>query len=83
MFQYSGLTISSLLSWPTLPDNDQRSREQLGVKAFEAQDRLLKLKRQKGSNYTLGTDLVVRRSTAPVKPNGQFVVLEPDPGDVT
>ena len=42
-------------------------REQLGVKAFEALDRMLKLKRQKGSNYILETDLVVRKSTAPVR----------------
>jgi DNA-binding LacI/PurR family transcriptional regulator len=42
-------------------------REQLGVKAFEALDRMLKLKRQKGSNYTLETDLVVRKSTAPAR----------------
>jgi DNA-binding LacI/PurR family transcriptional regulator len=39
-------------------------REQLGVKAFEALDAMLKVKRQKGLNYTLETDLVVRRSTA-------------------
>jgi len=39
-------------------------REQLGVKAFEALDAMLKSKRRKGSNYTLATDLVVRRSTA-------------------
>ena len=42
-------------------------REQLGMKAFEALDRMLKLKRQKGSNYALETDLVVRKSTAPVR----------------
>jgi DNA-binding LacI/PurR family transcriptional regulator len=42
-------------------------REQLGVQAFEALDRILKLKRRKGSNYTLETDLVVRRSTAPAR----------------
>ena len=42
-------------------------REQLGIKAFEALDRMLKLKRQKGSNYVLDTDLVVRKSTAPVR----------------
>jgi LacI family transcriptional regulator len=42
-------------------------REQLGVKAFEALDRMLKLKRHKGSNYMLKTDLVVRSSTAPVR----------------
>jgi DNA-binding LacI/PurR family transcriptional regulator len=42
-------------------------REQLGIEAFEALERMLKLKRRKGSNYTLETDLVVRRSTAPVR----------------
>jgi len=42
-------------------------REQLGIKAFEALERMLKLKRRMGSNYTLETDLVVRRSTAPVR----------------
>jgi DNA-binding LacI/PurR family transcriptional regulator len=42
-------------------------REQLGVKAFEALDRMLKVKRPKGSNYTLETDLVVRKSTASVR----------------
>lgn len=42
-------------------------REQLGVKAFEALDRMLQLKRHKGSNYVLDTDLVVRRSTAPAR----------------
>ena len=42
-------------------------REQLGVKAFEALERMLQLKRQKGSNYKLETDLVVRSSTAPVR----------------
>jgi LacI family transcriptional regulator len=42
-------------------------REQIGMKAFEALDRMLKLKRHRGSNYVLQTDLVVRRSTAPVR----------------
>jgi len=42
-------------------------REQLGVKAFESLDRMLNLKRHKGSNYMLETDLVVRKSTAPVR----------------
>jgi DNA-binding LacI/PurR family transcriptional regulator len=42
-------------------------REQLGIKAFEALERMLKLKRKKGANYTLETDLVIRRSTAPVR----------------
>ena len=42
-------------------------REQLGVMAFEALEKMLKLKRHKGSNYTLETDLVVRSSTAPAR----------------
>jgi DNA-binding LacI/PurR family transcriptional regulator len=42
-------------------------REQLGVRAFEALDKMLKLKRQTGSNETLETDLVVRSSTAPAR----------------
>ena len=42
-------------------------REQLGIKAFEALDRILSLKRHQGSNYTLETDLVVRKSTAAVR----------------
>lgn len=40
-------------------------REQLGIKAFEALERMLKLKRRKGMTYMLETDLVVRKSTAP------------------
>jgi len=40
-------------------------REQLGRTAFRALDRMLKLKRHKGDNYYLATELVVRRSTAP------------------
>jgi LacI family transcriptional regulator len=42
-------------------------REQIGMKAFEALDRMLQLKRHKGSNYALQTDLVVRKSTAPAR----------------
>jgi hypothetical protein len=42
-------------------------REQLGVKAFEELDRMLELKRHKGSSYMLETDLVVRKCTAPVR----------------
>jgi len=42
-------------------------REQLGIQAFEALERMLRLKRKKGANYTLETDLVVRRSTAPAR----------------
>jgi DNA-binding LacI/PurR family transcriptional regulator len=39
-------------------------REQLGIKAFEALNQTLNAKRHQGSNYILGTDLVVRKSTA-------------------
>lgn len=42
-------------------------REELGVKAFEALERMLRLKRKKGTNYMLETDLVIRRSTAPAR----------------
>ena len=39
-------------------------REQLGLTAFKTLDRMLKLKRQRGGEYTLETELVVRKSTA-------------------
>ncbi len=39
-------------------------REQLGVTAFQALDKMLKLKRHKGAEYVLETELVVRQSTA-------------------
>jgi DNA-binding LacI/PurR family transcriptional regulator len=42
-------------------------RERLGRVAFEALDKILKLKRQRGDEYYLGTELVVRRSTAPAR----------------
>jgi LacI family transcriptional regulator len=42
-------------------------REQLGITAFEALDHMLKLKPRKGMTYALETDLVVRKSTAPVR----------------
>lgn len=38
-------------------------RERVGTTAFEALDRMLKLKRRKGADYYLETELVVRRST--------------------
>jgi len=41
-------------------------REQLGVTSFKALDKMLKLKRQKGAEYVLDTELVIRASTAPV-----------------
>jgi DNA-binding LacI/PurR family transcriptional regulator len=42
-------------------------RERLGVLAFEALEKVLKLKRHKGADYYLGTELVVRKSTAPAR----------------
>ena len=36
--------------------------------AFAALDKMLKLKRHKGSEYYLETELVVRKSTAPAPP---------------
>ena len=39
-------------------------REQLGVTAFQALEKMLKLKRQKGAEYVLETELVIRKSTA-------------------
>ena len=40
-------------------------RERLGRIAFQALDKMLKLKRRKGVDYYLETDLVIRQSTAP------------------
>ena len=40
-------------------------RERLGVIAFEALDKMLKLKRHQGAEYVLETELVIRKSTAP------------------
>ena len=42
-------------------------RERLGRIAFEALDKMLKLKRRKGADYYLETELVIRRSTAAVR----------------
>ena len=42
-------------------------RERLGMIAFEALDKMLKVKRRKGADYYLETQLVVRRSTAPAR----------------
>jgi DNA-binding LacI/PurR family transcriptional regulator len=39
-------------------------RERLGRIAFQALDKMMKLKRRKGADYYLETDLVVRQSTA-------------------
>lgn len=40
-------------------------REGLGILAFQALDKMLKLKRRGGADYYLETELVVRKSTAP------------------
>jgi LacI family transcriptional regulator len=40
-------------------------REKLGITAFQALEKMLKLKRQKGTEYVLETELVIRKSTAP------------------
>jgi LacI family transcriptional regulator len=42
-------------------------REELGRLAFRALDKLMQLKRRKGSEYKLDTEFVVRSSTAPVR----------------
>jgi DNA-binding LacI/PurR family transcriptional regulator len=44
-------------------------RERVGAVAFEALDKMLKLKRRKGADHYLETELVVRRSTAKVPPS--------------
>ena len=42
-------------------------REELGVSAFNALDKMLQLKRRKGAEYTLETELVIRESTGPAR----------------
>jgi LacI family transcriptional regulator len=42
-------------------------RENLGATAFQALQRMLKLKRRRGSEYLLETELVIRKSTAPAR----------------
>jgi len=42
-------------------------RERLGTIAFQALDKMLKLKRRKGADYYLETELVIRKSTAAPK----------------
>lgn len=39
-------------------------RENLGQTAFQALEKMIRLKRHKGAEYTLDTELVIRRSTA-------------------
>jgi DNA-binding LacI/PurR family transcriptional regulator len=42
-------------------------REQLGTTAFQALDKMLMLKRQRGSEYALSTELTIRKSTGPAR----------------
>jgi len=42
-------------------------REELGRTAFAALDRMCRLKRHRGAEYSLDTELVVRKSTAPAR----------------
>src|SRR6266849_6149368 len=49
-------------------------RERLGTIAFEALDKILKLKRRRGADYYLETEWVVRRSTAAVRERSLRVV---------
>lgn len=50
-------------------------RELLGTTAFQALHKMLSLKRKMGANYTLDTELVVRKSTAPCRRNRSQRVL--------
>jgi len=62
--RYRQSTTSPLLSWQRPPLTTIRvPRERVGTTAFEALDRMLKLKRRKGADYYLETELVIRRST--------------------
>ena len=59
-------------------------RERLGVIAFEALEKVLKLKRRKGAEYYLETELVVRRSTASARrQNPHIAVRDANQGDLT
>lgn len=42
-------------------------REQLGIISFQALDKMSNLKRQRGAEYNLETQLVIRKSTAPAR----------------
>jgi DNA-binding LacI/PurR family transcriptional regulator len=55
-------------------------RERLGRVAFQALDKMLKLKRSKGAEYYLETELVVRSSTAPARKTKLQVAERNRPG---
>lgn len=44
-------------------------REQVGKLAFQALERILRLKRRKGAGYSVKTELIIRKSTAPPRQN--------------
>src|ERR1700693_2131177 len=59
-------------------------RERLGEIAFEALEKVLKLKRRKGAEYYLETELVVRRSTASARrQNPHIAARDANQGDIT
>ncbi len=59
-------------------------RKRLGVIAFEALEKVLKLKRRKGADYYLETELVVRRSTSTARrQNPHIAARDANQGDVT
>jgi DNA-binding LacI/PurR family transcriptional regulator len=47
-------------------------REEVGVVSFQALDKMAKLKRQRGADYSLDTSLVVRKSTAGARKRGKL-----------
>jgi len=51
------------------------SREDLGRLAFKALDKTLRSRRKAGALYTCETELVVRRSTGPVKAAARSCVV--------
>lgn len=50
-------------------------REQLGATSFQALDEMLNLKRQRGNQYVLERELVIRKSTGIARQNGCGVLL--------
>jgi len=56
-------------------------RERLGTIAFEALDKMLKLKRRRGADYYVETELVIRRSTAAAREQPLRVASRDAAGD--
>jgi DNA-binding LacI/PurR family transcriptional regulator len=63
----SASTISLLPFWRPLLTTINAPREELGMKAFAAWEKMLQLKRHKGAEYTLEAELVVLKSTGPAR----------------